>query len=216
MIPSSRLITWMPVVPITLSRIEEPRMQSHVTASATAYASTTTKRSRRSPRERLTSSKTVAIVPGPAIIGTAKRKDRGILGLRRLALLGLGALGAGRAREEHIDRDQEEQDAAGDRERRQRDAERVEDDAPDDAHEENDARTDEHGLIDDLIAALRREARGRRDRHRNHSDRIDDRKCGGECGGDESGVHGATTGYPFLEANVKGSMPFDNPSTSSG
>ncbi|HEY2553824.1 MAG TPA: hypothetical protein VGI15_01120, partial [Candidatus Cybelea sp.] len=45
-----------------------------------------------------------------------------------------------------------------------------------------------------------------RDRHRNHSDRIDDRKCGGECGSDESGVHAATTGYPFLEANVKGSM----------
>ena len=70
-------------------------------------------------------------------------------------------------------------------------------------HEQNDAGRDEDGLIDDLVAPLRRDARGRTQRHRDHADRIDDRKRGRKCGSDEPNVHAATTGYRLLKANVK-------------
>ena len=74
--------------------------------------------------------------PGSAIIGTASGKTAGFSVCRRLAFFGLGAFRAGWAREEHIDRDQKEQDSAGNRKGRERDAEITENQTPDEPHEQ--------------------------------------------------------------------------------
>ena len=56
-----------------------------------------------------------------------------------------------------------------------------------------------YGLVDDLIAPLRQIANRRAERHGDHADRVDDRKCGRKCGSGEANVHNATTGYRFHE-----------------
>ena len=80
-----------------------------------------------------------AIEPGPAIIGIAIGKTEMSSGSRALDLLGpvLAALGA--LLEHHVDRDQEEEDAAGDPEGGERDAERAQQILAEQGEEEQDA-----------------------------------------------------------------------------
>ena len=169
-------------------------MQSHVTSSATAYARATTTRSSRSPRERLTSSSTVAIVPGPRDHRHGQGKDRRILGRaasRSSASVRLARVGRANSISIAIRKSRMPPAIMKAGSVMPRESRMMRPTTP----MNRISRPHQHGLIDDLIAPLRRDARSRPERHRNHADRIDDRKCGGECGCDEPYVHDATTGY---------------------
>ena len=70
-------MTCTPVVLMIFKINVEPRMHTHVTNNAAAYAPATISKFRRSPCASETSNNTVAIVPGPAIIGIASGKTAG-------------------------------------------------------------------------------------------------------------------------------------------
>jgi hypothetical protein len=118
-----------------------------------------------------------------------ERKHGRVRALGTAADLLIGLFGAGFAAEQHIDRDQEQQDAAGDCECGQRDPERFEDRVADRAHEQNDASGDQHRLIDDGGARFGRGVGRDGQRERDHPDRIDDRERRRKRGRDECGCH---------------------------
>ena len=71
---------------------------------------------------------------GPGDHRNRKRKDGGIFSFGSFALFLRRALRTGRPGEQHVDGDQKEQDAARNREGRQRDAEIAEQGFPDQPH----------------------------------------------------------------------------------
>ena len=118
-----------------------------------------------------------------------EREDGRILLTLRGLLLFARRSRAGLPCEEHVDRDQQEQDAAGDTERGQRDPEIIEQIRSDQSHAEHHRACDDDSLIDDAIAFARLEMRGRRRRDRDHPDRVDDRDRRRERGRAEVPVH---------------------------
>ena len=84
-----------------------------------------------------------AIEPGPAIIGIAIGKTEMSSTLARADLLGPVLAPLGALLEHHVDRDQEEQDAAGDAEGGERDAESAEQILAEQREEEQDAGGDQ-------------------------------------------------------------------------
>ena len=126
--PITRWRTFMPVWPRRRSTRRPLRSRPSVTSDVSAIAPKTTMYCQ-TCWARETSTITVDVAPGPASMGIASGK---IETSGRSSALGflLGRRALARAlRAQHVDRQQEEQHAAGDAERAQRDAEHAEDHA---------------------------------------------------------------------------------------
>src|SRR5579884_2847785 len=111
----------------------------------------------------------VAMVPGPAIMGMARGKT---LTSSRVRASAVSAF-VSRAPEEHVDADEKEQDAAGDVEGIEIDAQAGKDEASDDSKKGDDERANDNGSRDDNIALLLVHMPGKRNHDRRQTNGID-------------------------------------------